>query len=355
MSSYNLVRKTENSNKYEADNKEKNRDIRFYRLKYSILFLIFEIMFTTVTFTMLVFYGPFENVKKNVVGALVTSGKHGYIARWFLSDAEINALTNHQTAINNMQNSTEKINVNAINITNKNNTNIDRYDVTGKKFKGYILVIHDPTRVKVGVAQNIGTEGELTSQIAKDNNAVAAINAGGFSDEATKGNSLYTGTGGKPVGILMSNGKLISDNSGNLNEKVTTMGITEEGKLLVGNYSIQDLENNKVTEAVSFSPILVLNGKAHPIEESGGLAPRTAIGQTKNGDILFLVIDGRQLSSVGATYEDIQNVMLQYGAENAINLDGGSSSTMYYNGEIINNPSDAAGERYVPSAIYVGN
>lgn len=353
MSSYNLARKMEGTSKSKDEKKQKK--IKFYRLKYSLAFIIFEAIFTSFVFTMIVFYGPFINVKKAVVGALVTSGKHGYIAKWFLSDAEINNLTNHQTAINSMKNSTEKINVNAINIANKNNTNIERYDVIGKKFKGYILVIHDPTRVKVGVTKNIGTEGELTSQIAEDNNAVAAINGGGFSDVANAGNSLYTGTGGKPVGILMSKGEVISDNAGKINEKVTTMGITNEGKLLVGNYSIQDLKENKVTEAISFSPILVLNGKAHNIEESGGLAPRTAIGQTKDGDILFLVIDGRQLSSVGATYEDVQNIMLQYGAENAINLDGGSSTAMYYNGEIINNPSDAAGERYVPSAIYVGN
>lgn len=349
MSSYNIAGKAGR----RSNNKKIHEKPMFSKVKYSVAFIIFELMFTAITMTLLVFYGPFENVKKNVVGALITSGKHGYIAKWFLSDSEINTLTNNQTSNNSMKNSTEKVNVSAISISNKNDTNIERYDITGKKFKGYMLIVHDPTRVKVGVTRNVGSEGELTSQIAKDNNAVAAINAGGFSDTSSEGGSLYTGTGGKPVGILMSKGKIISDNGGKLDQKVTTLGITEGGTLLVGNYSINDLKANNVTEAVSFSPILVLNGKAHSIDESGGLAPRTAIGQRKDGEILLLVIDGRQLGSVGATYEDVQNVMLQYGAENAINLDGGSSTAMYYNGEIINNPSDATGERYVPSAVYV--
>lgn len=332
-----------------------NNKGRYQKIRYFMLFLFFELIFTSITIVLLVFYGPFENLKKNVVGALITSGRHGYIAQMFLSDNQINMLTNKKNADNNMKKPTENINMDAINISKKNNSDIERYDIGGKHFKGYLLIVHNPAKVKVGVTKNIGIEGELTSQIAKDNNAVAAINAGGFSDVSSSESSLYTGTGGKPVGILIAKGMIVSNNDGKADQKVTTMGITEEGKLLVGNYSINELIANNVKEAVSFSPILVLNGKPYYIEETGGLAPRTAIGQTKNGDILMLVIDGRQLASIGATYDDLQNIMLQYGAENAINLDGGSSTAMYYNSEIINNPSDAAGERYVPSAIYVDN
>lgn len=349
MSIYKLTRVTQSNIGFKSN----NIGIGYSRIKYFMLFIFFELIFTSVTIVILVFYGPFINLKRNVVGALITSGRHGYIAKWFLSDNQINMLTNQKNANENMRKPTESVNMNAINISQENNSEIERYDIAGKHFKGYLLIIHNPLKVKVGVTKNIGIEGQLTSQIAKDNNARAAINGGGFSDVSSIGSSLYTGTGGKPVGILMSKGKIISNNDGKSDQKVTTMGITEEGKLLVGNYSINELIANNVKEAVSFSPILVLNGKPYNIEEAGGLAPRTAIGQTKNGDVLMLVIDGRQLTSVGATYEDLQNIMLQYGAENAINLDGGSSTAMYYNGEIINDPSDATGERYVPSAIYV--
>ncbi len=341
----------------DKNKKGRKKNSLFSMFRYSISFIIFEVVFTGVVMTLVVFYGPFINVKKTVVGALMTSGAHQYIAKWFLSDAEINNLVGTATANSQVTQATQKVNLNAITIAHKNDTGIVRYDVssTNGKFKGYMLLIKDPTRVKVGVSKSMGVEGELTSQIAKDNNAVAAINAGGFVDTSTNGTTTYTGTGGIPAGILISNGNVISNNDGNLDKKVTTMGITNAGKLLVGNYSVNDLESLNVTQAVSFMPILVLNGHAVKITEDGGIAPRTAIGQTADGSILLLVIDGRQLSSLGATYQDVQNIMLQYGAVNAINLDGGSSSTMYYDGSIINNPCDSNGERYVPSAVYVGN
>ena len=85
-----------------------------------------------------------------------------------------------------------------------------------------------------------------------------------------------------------------------------------------------------------------------------GVGPRTAIGQRKDGTVLFLVIDGRQPGySVGATLRDIQNIMYEEGAVIAANLDGGSSSTLYYNGKVINKPADLLGERMIPTAFVV--
>jgi exopolysaccharide biosynthesis protein len=111
----------------------------------------------------------------------------------------------------------------------------------------------------------------------------------------------------------------------------------------------------KIRDAISFGPALIINGK--PLIKKGdggwGIAPRTAIGQRKDGTILLLVIDGRQKSSIGATLKDVQNVLLEYGAYNAANLDGGSSTTMYYNGNLINSPSDILGERAIPSAFII--
>lgn len=133
------------------------------------------------------------------------------------------------------------------------------------------------------------------------------------------------------------------------------MAITDKGQLLVGSYSLNEMREKGVTEAISFEPALVVNGKGTIKSGDGGwgIAPRTAIGQTDDGSILFLVIDGRQTKSLGASLKDVQSIMLKYGAVNAINLDGGSSSTMYYEGEIINNPCDPLGERSIPSIVYV--
>ena len=183
---------------------------------------------------------------------------------------------------------------------------------------------------------------------------MAAINGGGFTDSSS-GDSKWTGTGGKPVGVLISNGTVKYNDVNDETTKVDVMAMTKNGVLLVGPHSLSEMNELGVTDAISFGPAIVVNGKGTIKSGDGGwgIAPRTAIGQRKDGSILFMVIDGRQTSSVGATLKDVQNIMLQYGAINATNLDGGSSSTMYYEGDVINNPCDPLGERSVPSVVYV--
>lgn len=313
-------------------------------------FLIFEIVFTGVTAPLIIFRGPFNNVKRTIVGAAMTTLSHQYIAKAFLSNEEINKILSENSVEIIQQDSNQQIK-----IENKHDSSIEREEISdGRKFKGYMLIIHDPSRIKVGVTKKLGVQGELTSQIAKDNNAVAAINGGGFTDSSS-GDSKWTGTGGKPVGVLITDGKVVYNDVNNDTTKVEVMAMTKSGVLLVGQHSLQEMKEQGVTEAISFGPPIVVNGKGTIKSGDGGwgIAPRTAIGQRKDGSILFLVIDGRQTSSVGASLKDVQTIMLQYGAINATNLDGGSSSTMYYEGEVINNPCDPLGERSVPSIVYV--
>jgi exopolysaccharide biosynthesis protein len=313
-------------------------------------FLIFELIFTGVTAPLIIFHGPFNNVKRTVVGAAMTTLKHQYIAKAFLSDEEISKILSENTV-----EIIEQDNSQQIKFVNKHDSSIEREEISdGRKFKGYMLIIHDPSRVKVGLSKKLGVQGELTSQIAKDKSAVAAINGGGFTDSSS-GDSKWTGTGGKPVGVLMTDGKIEYNDVNDESTKVDVMAMTKSGVLLVGPHSLNEMKEQGVTEAISFGPALVVNGRGTIKSGDGGwgIAPRTAIGQRKDGSILFLVIDGRQTSSVGATLKDAQTIMLQYGAINAANLDGGSSSTMYYEGEVINNPCDPLGERSVPSIVYV--
>jgi exopolysaccharide biosynthesis protein len=122
---------------------------------------------------------------------------------------------------------------------------------------------------------------------------------------------------------------------------------------VVGNYSLKDLNEKSIRDAIVYGPPLIMNGVPQNNINNQGTAPRTAIGQRADGSIIFLVVDGRQLLKVGATIQDIQNIMIQENAINAINLDGGASSTMYYEGEILNNPSDKFGERPIPTIFYV--
>ena len=134
------------------------------------------------------------------------------------------------------------------------------------------------------------------------------------------------------------------------------VGFTKDGNLIVGNYSKAELKEKDVVEGISFGPALIVNGEKMITHGDGGwgVGPRTAIGQRKDGTVLFLVIDGRQPGySVGATLRDIQNIMYEEGAVIAANLDGGSSSTLYYNGKVINKPADLLGERMIPTAFVV--
>lgn len=329
--------------------KKKVKKKKRLSLKVFFLFLIFEFAFSAATGPFIVFYGPFKNVRKTIVGAAMSTLSHQYIATTFLSDQKIKDILKDDVIEEINQNE----DVEDLDFENSHDSNIERYNIEGKKFKGSMLVVHDPTRVKVGYSSRIPKSGELTSQIAKANNAVAAVNGGGFVDQSNDGN--WTGTGGQPVGILMSNGKMIHNDITNREAKNDTVAITSKGVLLVGKYTLNELEELKTTEAMTFGPALVVNGQ--PTIKNGdggqGIAPRTAIGQRKDGAILLLVIDGRQVSSIGATLRDVQDIMLEYEAYNATNLDGGSSSTMYYDEEVINNPCDPLGERSVPSIIYV--
>ena len=98
--------------------------------------------------------------------------------------------------------------------------------------------------------------------------------------------------------------------------------------------------------------MLVSNGVPSDVSNSG-VHPRTALGQRSDGAVLLLVIDGRQAISLGATYQDLVDVFLEYGAVNACNLDGGSSTLMWYNGSYVNNCASVVGIRPVPSTFLV--
>ena len=105
--------------------------------------------------------------------------------------------------------------------------------------------------------------------------------------------------------------------------------------------------------AVSFGPPLIINGEGL-IEKSGtSLQPRSAIAQCADGSVLFMVLDGRQPSSAGATLMQVQELLLEKGAVTAANLDGGSSAAMIYDRELLNSPSDDGELKRIPTAFVV--
>jgi exopolysaccharide biosynthesis protein len=305
-----------------------------------LFFIIFEVLFCSLFGIYLVFYGPFTRIKETIVTSAMTTLNHKYLATLFLSDAEIKKIMN-ENSINTGKNN---VNQDLINI-NYSDEDCEVINISTNKFKGYLLIVDNPARVKIGTTDDLGKKGTTLSSIVKKYGASGGINAGGFSN-------AMTGTGGIPSGIIIENYKIMySDN----HKKYNIVGFNNKNILIVGEYTIDEIKELKIRDAISFWPPLIINGETLIKNGDGGwgIAPRTAIGQTEDGKVLLLTIDGRQKNSMGATLKDVQNIMYEYGAYNASTLDGGSSATMYYNGKLINNPSDILGERAIPSAFII--
>ena len=211
------------------------------------------------------------------------------------------------------------------------------------------MKIKDPSRFFVGTIEGFHQgNGQVVADIAKRYNAVGGVNGGEFVD----GETTYTGM---PIGLVMINGEQVNGNSGSTYH---VTGITFDNKLVVGNMTAEQAKQNNIRDCVSISnsigPFLIINGEAQDVSGTGGgLNPRTALGQTSDGSIILLAIDGRMANSLGASFSDLQDIMLQYGAVNASVMDGGTSTQMYYEGEVINTPYSPTGPRTCPTAWLV--
>lgn len=230
---------------------------------------------------------------------------------------------------------------------NDRSTIIHIYHHSGSTYNACIMTVSNPTRISVVTTKYQNIEGQTVEQIVLDNHAIAGINGGSFLDPN------WQGTGGQVQGIVISDGKVIVSSK----HMEQIIGFTRQGKLISGDYFLSELKSMDVVQALMFGPTLVRNG-AGVVQGNGdwGYAPRTAIGQRADGTVIMIVTDGRELTGgndIGASLGDIQNLMLQYGAVTAANLDGGSSATMIYHHELVNEPTDILGQREVGTAVIV--
>ena len=223
-------------------------------------------------------------------------------------------------------------------------------EVNGSGYSGYMMIVLDPKRVFLGTPINnpdnpFGNNGLWLDTMCEQYGVVAGINAGGFLDDNGRG------LGGWPQGITFVEGRNYNYSLDNQ----SFAGFDADGVLHVGYYDTEDAIAANVQNGVCFGPILIVNGEIqYSAIEVSGVNPRTAIGQRADGAVLMLVIDGRQLHSVGATYRDVVDVMLEYGAINACNMDGGSSTSMWFQGDYVNSCSSQDGRsRYLPDAWLV--
>ncbi len=229
---------------------------------------------------------------------------------------------------------------------------VEVVSIKGDTYNGTLLIVYDPSRVTVGTLDNYGEgySGKTLRKFIEDTGAVGGINAGGFWDEGGKG------TGAIPDGIVIRDGQIAWGEEGQRYKCV--IGFDENHILHVGNMTGKQALDAGIVNGLSFSrgPVLIINGVPQNSKSSlgGGLNPRTAIGQRADGAVLLLVLNGRQADSLGATCDDLVSIMLAYGAVNAANLDGGSSTLMVYQGETMNQSAYFFGERKLPNAILIG-
>ena len=313
-----------------------------FRIKMILLFLIYNLTFAAILAPFVLFWGPFQSLKIMAVGAVATS-RHPQVVQAFLSQAEIDRIM----ASNASQGVGGSQAIARTNVIADASSGITIEDIQGPSFKGKVMLIKDPKRVKLAVTKEIGVTGERVSDLVKDMGAFAGINAGGFYDPNGKGNGAF------PDGLTVHEGVLVHNNVGE--KAVNIVGFNDQGKLIIGKMTANQLNEKHIREAVTFEPNLIVEGKSVISGDGGwGIAPRTGIGQTADGTVIFVVIDGRQPTwSIGATLRDLMNVFDDYHAVNAVNLDGGSSSELVYNGKVVNKLWDIFGERYIPTAFVV--
>ena len=313
-------------------------------------------------------YGPYPNFRNWLITTAMTTMNHKYLATWFYDAETINTVMQD----NYVRESNEDVDLNAISFVDYSNARVmykNKYEkeiltheegasyklinIDGDGIRGYLIAIYDPSKVKVATASNMNSRGEMLTTIAEKNKAVVAINASGFYDPG------YVGNGGKPHGAVIQDGKIVS-NLPKSNVGGGIIGFTTDNKFIMGKMTAQEAINKGIRDAVEFGPFLIVNGEPSFIKGNGGwgTAPRTAIGQRKDGIVLFLVMDGRDyvhgIDGVGMV--ELTEIMMNYGAYNAANLDGGTSCGLVVDGKLTNKPVNGSGKkvtRAIPNAWIV--
>ncbi len=309
-----------------------------------LLTLIFALLSFTVAAVWIIERGPSEEIRDMFVITVQQTSAAKPLARLFLAEETVAKILEDASGKDDELESDPDLVV--IDDTVERN-GITVEDVQGPTYSGKMMIVEDPSRVYVGTLPKYDTGSGMTlSQIVEAEGAIGGINGGGFYDKGGLGN------GDIPLGIVMSKGEWRNGSKGAYHKLI---GIDNDNRLVIGNMTGNEAIKRGVRDAVAWGPALIVNGEAVDVGKGGGLNPRSAIGQRADGAMLLLVIDGRQPSSMGATYLDLIGIMESYGAVNAANLDGGNSSSMVYQGEVITVPSSIFGERPIPTFILVEN
>ncbi|MBR4230981.1 MAG: phosphodiester glycosidase family protein [Bacilli bacterium] len=296
------------------------------------VFLLVTVITLYATF-LLICYGPSKKARNIFVTTFLETGAFKFVVGLVLPDSKVQEIVDS----NSLAEMTSDVDTELIEV--KASEEIEIEEVTGSNFFGTMMIVHDPSKVFVGTTKPFSEYGKTLDEIVKNFDAIGGINGGIYQSSANKG--------GYPMGVVVSQGEIVWNSpygvgyymvgfdENNILRILSVSGLsTDQVEKLVADEKIRDAVTfqEEASDANNHFVKLIVNGEKR---ESNGLGsganPRTAIGQREDGTVLLLVTDGRGASGhLGATANDLIEIMERYGAVNAANIDGGSSSTMYY-------------------------
>ena len=341
-----------------------NRNYKsFGKVKMWIISILVALYMIGCSTFLYILYGSFNGFRDWLITTAMATMRHQYYCKWFYNDEQINeVLDNNFIDDKGMETDPSLINHEKVTdykdeyekdiLDRKDNElyKVINFEVNG--CKAYLGVVYDASKIKVGYSKWLGRSGQYVYDMAKEQGSVLTINGGGFLDPG------HNTKGENPVGITIANGKIITNRSLE-GSSYGLIGFNEDNTLvLLHNVTGESALERGVRDAVTMAPFLLVNGKPAFAKGNGGwgYAARTAIGQRKDGIVLFLVIDSNHTRTKGASMKDLVEIMQRYGAVNAANLDGGTSSAMVENGIMINDPIDSVGRhrtRGIPTVFNV--
>ena len=301
---------------------------------------------------LLITHGPSEQAKTIFVRTFKDTGTVQWVPELFLPEEEVARLVNPKVAEGGKKYTVEReaaITEVVFEPVPEDKQVIELVDISGASWHGKMLIVRDPSLVRLAIPKaqeerGVFSLGELmdVEDFCELYGAIAGITAGGFNMET-----------GRPAGFIIKNGKVVISNDG---ERREACGFTGDHVLVVGKMTEEEALERGVVEGLCWQPLLIVDGvKLTGI--GGGYNPRAAIGQCADGTVILVLIEGRMISSLGATYDDIADFMEEQGCINAINLDSGRSSVMVYEGVPITKIAVGAGiqttSRAAPNAFVV--
>ena len=329
---------------------------RIIRRFFLVLFTVIILAVVALVLVMnLVFNGPSPAARDVLTMSLIEASATKWVPALFIGEdtvAEIRTSTVEGGGLEEDVTDTTKVIIQANNVITGDSNEWDNYPDgvrierrSGDTYNAHIMIVKNPAQVYMGTSTekfSTAIPGKrITEVMAENADVIAAINAGAFNDDGTA--SSYVGS--TPLGLVMSQGNCVWT-SGKQPGLEGFAGFNEDNILVVSksNLSKGQAEEMKIRDGCCCGPVLIMNGEVNleAYNDKSGFNPRTAIGQRGDGAVIFVCIDGRQAGSLGGTYADIINIMQEYGAVNACNMDGGSSSVMMYRDT--NGKLGAAGE-----------